>query len=300
MRDSIKPGFIHCGQVLLQHTVVNSGWEHTRTELWATYMRLTLNWAYPLACIFLPEDTVGAGAHVGSLPTCSIPRTVWLETLTLACVSVCVHNTQNTIFWYSWEAERKAMILSATLMCYGEYSCKRRGQERRGTDMCHKLCFEFEKRGGGGGIWEKPRGRSCGSSKWSNRNSPPFCTYLHHPFVSPFHLFSLKSASFILEIVVGLNYLWRPTNPTINDGSDRHGNTVPALCRLPSVPQPLRTRPGTGKLKDPLFNIVIVTVIKSRRMRCPGHLARVGREEKRIQDFGGENWGKETTWDTQA
>jgi hypothetical protein len=38
-------------------------------------------------------------------------------------------------------------------------------------------------------------------------------------------------------------------------------------------------------------------VTKKIRMRWAGHVARMG--ERRIQDFGGENWGKETTWETQ-
>ena len=41
-----------------------------------------------------------------------------------------------------------------------------------------------------------------------------------------------------------------------------------------------------------------VRVIKSRRMRWAGHVARMG--EGRVQDFGGETWKKETTGKTQA
>jgi len=44
----------------------------------------------------------------------------------------------------------------------------------------------------------------------------------------------------------------------------------------------------------------IVRVIKSRRMRWVGHVAHMGGEERRIQSFGGETRGKETTWETQA
>ena len=40
-------------------------------------------------------------------------------------------------------------------------------------------------------------------------------------------------------------------------------------------------------------------VIKSRRMSWAGHVVRIG-DEGCIQDFGGETWGKETTWQTQA
>jgi hypothetical protein len=39
-------------------------------------------------------------------------------------------------------------------------------------------------------------------------------------------------------------------------------------------------------------------VIKSTRMRWKGHVARMA--ERRIQGFGGETWGKETTWKTPA
>jgi hypothetical protein len=40
-------------------------------------------------------------------------------------------------------------------------------------------------------------------------------------------------------------------------------------------------------------------VIESKTMRCAGHVARVG-EKKGATGFGGETWGKETTWKTQA
>jgi hypothetical protein len=40
-------------------------------------------------------------------------------------------------------------------------------------------------------------------------------------------------------------------------------------------------------------------VIKSRRMRWAGHVARMGRGEA-IQCYSGETWGKETTWETHA
>ena len=45
--------------------------------------------------------------------------------------------------------------------------------------------------------------------------------------------------------------------------------------------------------------MVAVTLIKSRRMRWVGHVARTG-EESHIQGFGGETRGKVTTWETQA
>jgi len=44
----------------------------------------------------------------------------------------------------------------------------------------------------------------------------------------------------------------------------------------------------------------IVGVIKSRRMRWAWHVAHMGVEERRIQGFGEETRGKETTWKTQA
>ena len=45
----------------------------------------------------------------------------------------------------------------------------------------------------------------------------------------------------------------------------------------------------------------IVRVIKSRKMRWAGHVARMGKgEERLIQGFGEETGGKQTTWKTQA
>jgi len=57
------------------------------------------------------------------------------------------------------------------------------------------------------------------------------------------------------------------------------------------------------KLHNEKLNVLyaspsIVRVIKSRRMRWAGRLARMG--ERRVQGFGGETWGKETTGETQA
>ena len=43
----------------------------------------------------------------------------------------------------------------------------------------------------------------------------------------------------------------------------------------------------------------IVRVIKSRRMRWAGHVARM-EERGRIQGFGGETRGKETAWETRC
>jgi len=42
-----------------------------------------------------------------------------------------------------------------------------------------------------------------------------------------------------------------------------------------------------------------VRVIKSRRMRWAGHVARVGGGERRVQGFGGETGGKVTTGETE-
>ena len=43
-----------------------------------------------------------------------------------------------------------------------------------------------------------------------------------------------------------------------------------------------------------------VRVIESRRIRRAGHVARMGREERRIQGFGGETGRKETTLKTRT
>jgi len=48
------------------------------------------------------------------------------------------------------------------------------------------------------------------------------------------------------------------------------------------------------------FRPNIVRMIKSRRIRWEGHVACTGGEERRIQGFGKETWGKETTWKTQG
>jgi hypothetical protein len=44
----------------------------------------------------------------------------------------------------------------------------------------------------------------------------------------------------------------------------------------------------------------VIWVIKSRRPRWAGHLARMGGEKRYIQGFSGETRGKETTWKTQT
>jgi hypothetical protein len=43
-----------------------------------------------------------------------------------------------------------------------------------------------------------------------------------------------------------------------------------------------------------------IMVTKSRRVRWAGIVARIGEEEKCMWGFGGETWGKEATWKTQA
>ena len=54
------------------------------------------------------------------------------------------------------------------------------------------------------------------------------------------------------------------------------------------------------ELNDLYCSPTIIRVIKSRRMRWAGHVARMGGEESRVQGFGGETRGKETTGETQA
>jgi len=51
------------------------------------------------------------------------------------------------------------------------------------------------------------------------------------------------------------------------------------------------------ELNDLYCSPNLVRVIKSRRMRWAGHVARMGREERRIQGFGGETGVKETVWE---
>jgi hypothetical protein len=56
----------------------------------------------------------------------------------------------------------------------------------------------------------------------------------------------------------------------------------------------------TEELNDLYCSTNIVRVIKSRRMRWAGHISAYGGQERRIQGFGGEISGKETTWEIQA
>ena len=59
---------------------------------------------------------------------------------------------------------------------------------------------------------------------------------------------------------------------------------------------------NTEKNQIELFSIgqiiFIVQVIKSRRMRWAGHVARMGEERGSVWGLGGETGGKETTGDT--
>ena len=54
------------------------------------------------------------------------------------------------------------------------------------------------------------------------------------------------------------------------------------------------------ELNDLYSSPNIVRVIRSRRMRWAGHVARFGERETCIQGFGGETWGKEKIWKTRA
>ena len=51
------------------------------------------------------------------------------------------------------------------------------------------------------------------------------------------------------------------------------------------------------ELNDLYCSPNIVRVIKWRRMRWAGHVARMG-EEREYKVLGGETGGKETTWET--
>jgi len=55
----------------------------------------------------------------------------------------------------------------------------------------------------------------------------------------------------------------------------------------------------TGELNDLYSTPHTVRVIKLR-MRWAGHVVRMGGEERRIQGFGEETWGKEITWKTKT
>jgi hypothetical protein len=60
-----------------------------------------------------------------------------------------------------------------------------------------------------------------------------------------------------------------------------------------------------GKLHNEELNDLyslpnLVRVVKSRRMRWAGHVARMGGWEWCVQGFGGETGGKETAVETQA
>jgi len=53
------------------------------------------------------------------------------------------------------------------------------------------------------------------------------------------------------------------------------------------------------ELNDPYSPSNIVRVIKSRRMKWVGHVARMGERRDVYKGFGGESLGKETIWKTQ-
>jgi len=57
-------------------------------------------------------------------------------------------------------------------------------------------------------------------------------------------------------------------------------------------------KPRIEELKDLYCSPNIFRVIKSRRMRWAGHVAHM--QERRVQGFGGEPCGKQTTWKTKA
>jgi hypothetical protein len=54
------------------------------------------------------------------------------------------------------------------------------------------------------------------------------------------------------------------------------------------------------ELHDLYSSSSIIRIIKSRRMRWAGHVARMGGEEERVYIFGGKARGKETTRETKT
>ena len=54
------------------------------------------------------------------------------------------------------------------------------------------------------------------------------------------------------------------------------------------------------ELDDLYCSSSVVQVIRSRRIRLAGHVARMGGEERCMQGFGGEIRRKRTAWKTQA
>jgi len=54
------------------------------------------------------------------------------------------------------------------------------------------------------------------------------------------------------------------------------------------------------ELNDLYCSPNIVRVIKSRKIRWAGYVARMDEKKRRIQGFGGEPREKETTWETQS
>jgi len=70
--------------------------------------------------------------------------------------------------------------------------------------------------------------------------------------------------------------LWRQNNPEVNYS-------------------PLGSPEGGGVSRGSIQQQAIVRVIKSRRMRWAGHVARMGEERGGVQGLSGETGGKETT-----
>jgi len=58
---------------------------------------------------------------------------------------------------------------------------------------------------------------------------------------------------------------------------------------------PTRVSGGGGVSRGSIQQQAIVRVIKSRRMRWAGHVARMGEERGGVQGLSGETGGKETT-----
>jgi hypothetical protein len=54
------------------------------------------------------------------------------------------------------------------------------------------------------------------------------------------------------------------------------------------------------ELRDLYSSLSIIRIIRSRRMRWAGHVARIGGGEERVQVIGGKARGKETTRKTKT
>ena len=55
-----------------------------------------------------------------------------------------------------------------------------------------------------------------------------------------------------------------------------------------------------GKLSDLYYSPNIIRVIKSRRMKWAGHVARMGERRDAYKFFSGETSGKEPIWKTET